>query len=600
MSGLLFGMNIAVTALQTYQKAMDVLGNNVANAQNPNYVRQDPQIREFGTVKLGNLIFGMGVSISSIKRIRDEFITSRLRQESALTNQYTVMRDALRQIESVFNEPVEGELNDILNEFWKSWEDLAVNPEDQSVRIAVREQGARVADTLNTLYENIMLVRNGMEEEFRTLSDKINTLSSELASLNPQVARLESEGGGVQANDLRDRRDQVLAELQELVNIQVKEQTDGTVSVYIHSRALVDHSTAFKVKLDPKDTEPVLADIVWELDGEKLNITSGELYGLIQTRDQKIPYYLQQLNELARTLMVEVNTIQGAGFGLDGSTGFNFFTGNTLQTPQTATFTPVFESIVQGISQLASGTTETTFLADLGVTAGTITINGKVVTITAADVAPAGTTLGGLLDRIAQEAAVKAAYNSTTRRIKIRQTGVQNLTIGALADTSNFLNTAVSGLATAATGAFGAHVTVTTTNDAAARIRINSEIESDLNRIAASDDALQVPGNGDNALNVAALKFLKTMVGDPPTQTYEEFYRGLVTTLGLDVEITSIQVENHELQRQQLENRNLEISGVSLDEEAAKMVQYQQVYNAAARYFSVVSEMLDTLVSLGK
>ena len=606
MSSTFFGLELGLRALRSYQLAQDVTAHNIANASTPGYSRQRAVITATepypfpGVNRLIPAQVGTGVEVKTIERIRDEFINNALQGESQALKQWESTRDTLRQIEGILAEPGETGLNNILDQFWAGWQEVSKRPESLSLRENLKEQGIKLASSLNYYYQRLVALQLDNNERILPVLNDINSYANQIASLNKQISAVESVGD--QANDLRDKRNLLVSKLTELVNLSTQEAKNGQINVYIGGRMLVQEGEALKIEVKSSTQNPQLYDVVWAADEFKVVVGAGELSALLSNRDTIIPYYLEQLNQLTKSLITEVNALHSQGYGLLDSagapyTGYNFFDDQILKTSNTNTPAPTFDATVIGTVQLPEGTTTNTTLNQLGVTEGDFTVNGVVFTLAAPDVAPAGITLGELLLQIAYDAKVEATYNSVSRRIVITKEKATSLDIGAQpADTSNFLSSAVSGLATAPVGQAGAHYSVTS-SDAGARIEVSRWIVDDVNKIAASHTAGGVPGDGSSALAIAQLKQAKIMGGPPATGTYEEFYRGVISNLGLDVQESIWLTDNHSLQKQQLENRREEISGVSLDEEMANMVKYQNSYQAAARMFTTMDEMLDIVIN---
>ena len=159
---------------------------------------------------------------------------------------------------------------------------------------------------------------------------EINKLLGEIADLNQKI--IDSETTGSTANEFRDQRELVLKELSELIDMSSFEDTNGSIKVTLGGgRTLVEGNQArsLSTQVDPATG---LLDVLWlDLDGSTVDITTsiagGKMQGWIEVRDSTIVDYLTRLNDLAATLMQEVNALHSTGFGLDESTGYDFFTG---------------------------------------------------------------------------------------------------------------------------------------------------------------------------------------------------------------------------------------------------------------------------------
>ncbi len=649
------GFDLIKRALQTYQRAQDVVGHNVANAQTPGYSRQEAVItttEPFTNAALNRPVnpgqIGTGVQLARVIRVHDQFLTDRVRNESKNLSQWEVQQNALKEIEAIY-----GELSDTdglgaqLDQFWSSWEQFSLSPQDAAVRSQVVQTGQKLSESLNYYYSRLVRLQDDVNNTLKFSVNDINSKAQQIADLNMKISAIEATGDD--ANDLRDQRDLLIDELSKIVNVSTEEWQYGQTAVYISSKLLVQDGTVHELVVQPSVQNSSKDEVVWRDDKSLVNILGGSLKGNLTVRDEIIEGYMSDLNQIATTLAVQVNTLQSSGFGLADSsgiptTGYNFFEAQKLKISSTNNPHPSYSSYIQGITKLpetaiiggvAAPTTDLVTLDALGVTAGTFsfTVDGqrRTVTVTAADVT-AGTaiTLRALLDTVSKSGSFSGAigtttinyttsayYDSVNRRIMMKidnseQDHSVSLQIGDLDglnandDTSNFLTEGVSGLMTAQITdppqpgnltRVARAVTTIVASDAAARLVVASSVASDPSKLAASATIGGVPGDGSNALAVAGLKQTATMNGTtPPTQTLDEFYQAMIDQVGLDTQQAINQVNSYELQVQTLENRKQEVSGVNIDEELIKMVKYQQVYNAAARMMVVMDEMLQSLL----
>jgi flagellar hook-associated protein 1 FlgK len=611
MRSTFFGIEIAVSALRTYQRAQDVVGHNVANAGNPDYSRQVPEITSSSPFPYPGLNkpagigqVGTGVEIAQLKRVRDEFLTYRYREQLQYSKWWERIKESLEKVEGIFNEPSEGELNEILNEFWKCWEDLSKNPESMAVRSAVRDTGIKLASSINSLYERLVMLRVLDNEEINSEVTKINSLTDRIADINLKIREIEATGD--RANDLRDKRDALLNELNEIVSIYYTEDEIGQVNVYIGGKVaiyggkpMVYGDRKVELKFVPSEENPLFGKVVWSDDLKKADIRGGSLGALLYSRDVVIPKYIDLLNELTKQIVLEVNSIHSTSYGLRDAngipyTGYRFFDTEELVTPLTDKQTPFWRTYLYSREVLPEKTTEDTSLFELGITEGVFTVRGIQISLTSSDVGQGGMRLKDLFKLIEERTQVKGFYNSVSRKIVFLLENSNVLEVGSDTDTSNFLN--ITGLNTKA-GNLKAHA-VAVSDDIAGRIGVSKEIREDLRKIAASSSSSGVPGDGSSALKIAQLKQTKTMYGIPPTGTYEEFYRDIIGSLGIETQTAVSRLESHTALKNQLQNKIQEVSGVSLDEEAANMIKYQKIYQAAARFFNTIDEMIDTIINV--
>jgi flagellar hook-associated protein 1 FlgK len=324
MAGLFNAIEIGKRALATNQLWLNTIGHNIANVNTPGYTRQRVTITTTQPFDHPVGPVGTGVKATDIRQIRDLFLTQQFRQENKALGKWTSMDKTLSQIEALFNEPNSDSLGDLMDKFWASWSDLANNPESVAARSALVEQGNILATGFNRIYRQLLDIEASVDEDVNLTVLEVNNLAEELASLNMQIAR--SELGGENANDLRDKRDYLIDQLSELVDINVAEQDNGTATVYIGALAIVEGTSAFRIGTYKSGAgATAVSQVVWEGTTKSIKVHDGRLRGLLDTRDDVIPEYMQALNDLTETLITNVNALHQTGFGLDGSTGWNFF-----------------------------------------------------------------------------------------------------------------------------------------------------------------------------------------------------------------------------------------------------------------------------------
>jgi len=324
MAGLFDGLEMGKRALSTHQLWLNTIGHNISNVNTPGYTRQRVAISTTPPLEMPIGQVGTGVKADEIRSIRDLFLNQQYRQENKTLGQWTAMEKTLSQVEALFSEPNSDPLGDLLDKFWASWSDLANNPESVAARTALKEQTNLLTSGLHRIYNHLTDLRQSVDNDAALLVQKVNDLSSELASLNQQIAR--SELGGQNANDLRDRRDYLIDQLSEYVDVNVVEQKNNTVTVMVGALTIVDGTSSFMLSTQKKGAGLIASsEIVWAGTTKPIKNLNGQLKGLVDTRDNVIPKYLEYLDNIAESLITGVNALHQTGYGLDGSTGLNFF-----------------------------------------------------------------------------------------------------------------------------------------------------------------------------------------------------------------------------------------------------------------------------------
>ncbi len=322
MAGLFQGLEIGKRALLTHQLNLQIIGHNIANVNTPGYTRQRVNIVSTLPEYSAQGILGSGVKVGSIRQIRDLFLGEQFRQENKSLGEWTYKNKILSQIESLFNEPNDTTLSNLMSDFWNSWSDLSTGV--QGARSNIISQTRKMTNGFHDMANQLNNLRDSIDRDISNFTGEINRYTAEIAGLNQQIKT--QEVGGDMANDLRDQRSFLLDELSTLIDVNNLENPNGTMTVYIGAMSIVNGSD--NIKITPKISNvdgQMTHNLVWENTDIVLKNASGQLKGLFETRDEIIPYYLDQLNTLAQTMISEVNALHTTGYGLNDTTGYNFF-----------------------------------------------------------------------------------------------------------------------------------------------------------------------------------------------------------------------------------------------------------------------------------
>jgi flagellar hook-associated protein 1 FlgK len=488
-----FGLYVAMTGLFAQKKCIEVTAHNIANASTPGYTRQRAELstkdpwpvpglnmpREAGQL-------GTGVQVKTIERIRDQFLDQQIRQQTLLEGEWEERNNALSQVETIFMELSDNGLNSVMDKFWDDWNQLSKFPDSSPVRTTVVESSVTLADTIRHTYSQLKTLQNDLNEQVRIKVDQTNSILNQIADLNKQIQTVSVSG--LSPNDLLDRRDILLDQLNSTVAAEVHIQGDQTVNVMIGGMNVVDgfKATLLTAEADAQGIYQVGVDL-----GKGNNALvqwsdlGGEFQGLAEARDNDVEGYMEALDQLAVSLAREVNKLHMDGYGLDGETGI--------------TGIPFF---------------------------------------------------------VGSESASEPDIVSS-----------------------------------------------------ASSIYINPYLTADPQRIAAAaspgEDGKPASGNGNNALLIYQLRDQKIEIENAAgevvsTATINDFYKSMISKLGVDADQAENMVINQEALVTQLNNRKESISGVSLDEEMTNMIQYQNAYMAAAKLVNVIDEMTRVLINLGK
>jgi flagellar hook-associated protein 1 FlgK len=333
MISLNSALYIGRDALMTQQLSISVTGQNIANVNTPGYSRQRVNL-ESKVINSAQGPIGTGVMAKGILRIYDQFLNARLQEEVQQQGRWKAQNQSMQQVEIVFDESSGYGLSQHMSRFWNSWQDLSLNPSGYAERKSLATSSEDLASNFQEKYRALDQIQKDMDARITAATDEINSMASQITNLNDKILRLEMNGST--ANDFRDQRDLLISQLSEKINFSTNEDTQGRVTLTLRDGKDLVGSPPFG-KLTTAVNASGYKDIVWDSEpGIPINesISAGNLRGWMNVRDSLVPEYKDQLDTLARQIIQEVNAVHAAGQGLDGSTGTNFFSGDSASTIQ--------------------------------------------------------------------------------------------------------------------------------------------------------------------------------------------------------------------------------------------------------------------------
>jgi flagellar hook-associated protein 1 FlgK len=305
-------LSIARTAIAAQQTAVQVVSQNVANAETEGYSRQRAELATRAPQQFGFGAVGTGVDVQNIVRLRDTLLDDGYRRDAASAEGFGLRRDILSQIEGIFGEPSDQALSSALDAFWSSWSDLANNPGAPAAQAAVRQRGIEVASTLNRFASSLGDVEATTRERLASSVDEVNRLAAQLADLNGQITN--AEVGATQAPDLRDARDRIADQLAKLGGARIMQQSNGTLSFLIGGVTIVDGTNARQIEV--RAGSPTALGLVGATD--PLPASDGTLGSLVTLLNTDIPDIRAKLDALAKGLVNGVNYLHSSGWTTAG------------------------------------------------------------------------------------------------------------------------------------------------------------------------------------------------------------------------------------------------------------------------------------------
>jgi flagellar hook-associated protein 1 FlgK len=348
MSSLSALSNIAESALMAQEAAIQVTGQNIANAQTPGYSRQTislqastPQNTPFGS-------FGTGVTIATVTRNRDTLLDQQYRNQSAPAAGYQERSTLLGEIQNVYGEPSTTGLSNTMDNFFNSWSELASNPDDPSAKAVVQQAGAQLASTFNSYATQLSSIAASTQTGITNTVSQVNTLTQQISAMNAQIVAANSSGSA--PNDLMDQRDTLLDQLSQTVAITVSQNANGSDQVNIGGIEIVNGTATKSLAIGTGVPYSLTTST-----GDTLQSPGGQLGAMLTVANNDLPAAQNGLNTLAASIITDVNSVHSTGWSPPAGTGVDFFDSSPANA--TAQNMQLSATVAADPSTIATGTT---------------------------------------------------------------------------------------------------------------------------------------------------------------------------------------------------------------------------------------------------
>lgn len=473
MSRIWSMMDVGRRSMMNSQTALQTTAHNIANKSTEGYSRQRVDMLSNLPVGEGKLRIGMGARAGAVNRTNNPYVEKQLEREGNQLGFFESRADMLGRVEQVYNEQVNKGLNHSMGNFFNAFRELSNNPESLATRTQVKETADNLTKDFQRVTNQLKEIQRDADFRIATKVEEINQITKEIANLNEKVQAVEIQG--ITANDERDRREQLVKELGQKINIRYAEGKDGAINITAGNTALLVSGYSqvdLKVGSTPANNGKAEGnlDIFYQSteNSTPVNVTrqftGGEIGGLLDVRDEICNALIDNMDVLAYSLAEEVNHAHVQGYDRNGRSGNLLF-------------------------------------AHLGMD-----------------------------------------YRG-----------------------------------------------------AAERMAIDESVANDVSLIAAAGQP-GAPGDNRVANILSGLQYRQVM--DEGSATFDDFYNSVVGQIGIETQRANSAHESQKDILTQLKNVRESISGVSLDEEASKMIEFQKAFDASARLIRTADEMMDTVLNL--
>ena len=243
------------SGLNASQRGLQTTSHNITNANTPGYIRQQLLQHDSQYVNIGSRgrlqQVGIGVTMTEIRQIRDEFADRRFRTENSVLSFYSTKKQAIDEMEVIFGEPHGEALSKTLNDFWSQTQKLATNPAGIEERMAFLQSADVFVKQANHIQSQLTEYQTNLNTQVIDTVKNVNNLTKEIQNLNESISYYEINGDN--ANDLRDQRNLLLDELSGIIDINYREEPDGRVIVSSEGIILVDKQ--FRAEMATKQAD---------------------------------------------------------------------------------------------------------------------------------------------------------------------------------------------------------------------------------------------------------------------------------------------------------------------------------------------------------
>ncbi len=588
-------LSIGTSALLTARYGLDVTGQNLGNVNTPGYSRQKlnqvaTQGRSFGA----GLIFGNGVRGKSVTNIVDEFAEKQLRQATTQDEYYGALNSGYSNLQAFFNENTGNALSDAMSGFWNSMQDFSANVESIPVRTTTIEQARQVAGRFSSLGTQLAQERKNLDEKVAESVTEINRLLNGIAELNKGIVHGEYGGSSEStAGDLRDKRGELVKELYQYMDVDIVEEDNGSYIVSMHGRSMVyfDQVKGLENKKTLSPDGTMVNTPVFASDKYPIRPRDGKLAAQIELRDEILPSYQKELDNLAANFIWEFNRAHSQLTGLDAYKEITALNApknpqDTLDKMNWAAHEP------EGVFQIVNGNFEIVIHNKHSNEPTTVNIEVDL------DGRPGP---GGEPDMILWDPENPEASNSLVNRM---QTALDNAAPGAFKvdiDRNNRLS--VTALQDDFDFTFGKDTSgvlaalglnVLFTGHTAASMGVNEEIAENPALLGGEASFLDGDNNGANFILDVRSKKIDALGG----VTLDDSYMMITGRLGSEAQkaINLKDLSCDVLNRMYTQREA--ISGVNEDEEVTKLITYQRSFQSAAKFISTVDQLYETLINM--
>ncbi|MEY4767124.1 MAG: flagellar hook-associated protein FlgK [Pseudomonadota bacterium] len=563
--------SLGTSALIANQALMDTTSHNIANVNTPGYSRQQVDLGTQDGLYTGAGFYGRGVKVQTITRTTNEFLIKEANLYTAQSSSDSSRLDKLNQLQNVLATGEAG-LGYSANQFLNAFSDVVTQPQDTSARQVVLSRAQEFVNRLNTAGNQMVELQTGVVSDVGVSVTTINKLTAQIASVNDAVARYQ--GSGHTPNDLLDKRDELVRQLNEQVQVSTVNAEDGSLNVFMSGGQLLvlgSRSETLSAVRDPSNG--ALARVALNTNGSTRILDSGQimggaLSGLLKFQDQDLVPLQAQVDSFASTVANAVNAQQQLGYNINAP---------TLAPP--AIFANTQSAVT--IKLALSNTTDLAAASPL---------------TTAVPASNSGTVA---VDALTMTNIYATSGEQATMPVQLKFTDVAGTMSYYFEDSAGNLSATQ---AWAGTGTPLNYLSPTNPTASPALFSVT------LSGVPRTGDVIDITpttfpkANNGNAMAMLNLRDanIASLDGGATLSTATNTYSQMIGNLGVMVQDGKTSASISATLQTNAESTLASTAGVNLDEEAARLIQFQQAYQASAKVLQIAQSLFDNLLQIAR
>ncbi|WP_108650076.1 flagellar hook-associated protein FlgK [Dongshaea marina] len=313
-------IDIGVSGINAAQAWLNVTGQNIANASNPNYCREGVELASLGGIP-GQ---GGGVQVIRYSRYSDPFLSREVCNQSAQLNQFTTRHQYLSQIDTVLGAD-SNSISKGMDDLFASFTAAQKDPQDLAYRQQILSQSGELVNRFHMMDDRLEKLRSESHDQLTSSVTKVNSVLGNIAKLNQQIA--DGQAGGSNVSDLLDQRNGALKSLSQYMDIQSSTASDGSINLYMkNGEPLLLGNQPGQLKLEEHGDGSY--DLALTSAGTTTRIHDGigsSIGALFDYNAQDLNRLQQQLDSMASEVANSFNQVQATGEDLEGKAGQPLF-----------------------------------------------------------------------------------------------------------------------------------------------------------------------------------------------------------------------------------------------------------------------------------